>query len=216
MNFGIIGTGKMGKEITETFENKGHKLVLKVNTSEQVINGVPDVIIDFSHPSALTKTLSLCHEYKSPLVIGTTGLGEHEMNELRKASNYFPIVQSYNFSIGINLMLKMLSEFSGYFKDWDGEILEIHHSTKKDKPSGTALILKDILKREMPIHSIRVGGVYGDHKVIFGNSGEMIEISHRALSRKAFAIGTLKSAEWIIDRHTGFYTFQQILEDVKK
>ncbi len=215
MNFGVVGTGKMGREIIETFQDVGHKLVLKINSSDQRIDGIPDVIVDFSRPEALVTTLSICRDYKIPLVIGTTGLGQKEMEELKKASIYFPVVQSYNFSIGINLILKMLSQFSIYLNGWDTEICETHHSHKKDKPSGTALMIKNALGRDVPIHSIRIGGVYGDHSVIFGNAGEIIEISHRALSRKVFAMGALKSAEWIIGKAPQFYTFSEIVENMK-
>ncbi|BBJ28616.1 4-hydroxy-tetrahydrodipicolinate reductase [Athalassotoga saccharophila] len=215
MNFGVVGTGKMGKEIIETFQDAGHKLVLKVNSSGQKMEGVPDVIVDFSRPEALKTTLSICYDHKIPLVIGTTGLGQEEMEELKKASNHFPVVQSYNFSIGINLMLKILSQFSIYLNGWDTEIFEMHHSSKKDKPSGTALMIKNALGREVPIHSLRIGGVYGDHRLIFGNTGEIIEISHRALSRKVFAMGALKSAEWIVGKAPRFYAFDEIIENMK-
>ncbi|MGC8589948.1 4-hydroxy-tetrahydrodipicolinate reductase [Athalassotoga sp.] len=211
MKFGIMGfSGKMGKEIVETFQESGHTPVLKVDDSHEVMDGVPEIMMDFSRPEALDRTLKICETYSCPLVIGTTGFGEKEMAKLKALSKHVGIVQSYNFSIGINVMLEVIKNISPSLSEWDVEIIEMHHSTKKDKPSGTAIMIKDLLK-DAPVHSLRIGGLPGDHKVIFANGGEVLEISHRAISRKAFAIGALKAAEWVMDKKPNFYNFSDVM-----
>jgi 4-hydroxy-tetrahydrodipicolinate reductase len=215
MKFGIIGfSGKMGKEIVETFQESGHIPVLKVDDSHEIMDGIPEIMIDFSRPEALDKTIKICETHSCPLVISTTGLEEKEMAKLKVLSKHVGIVQSYNFSIGINVMLEVIKDISPSLSEWDVEIIEMHHSTKKDKPSGTAIMIKDLLK-EAPVHSLRIGGLPGDHKVIFANGGEVFEISHRAISRKSFAIGALKAAEWVMDKKPNFYTFSDVMHSKK-
>lgn len=213
MKFGIMGfSGKMGKEIVETFQESGYMPVLKVDSGHEVIDDEPDVMIDFSKPEALDKTIKICEKYSCPLVIGTTNLGEKETERLKMLSKDVAVVQSYNFSMGINVMLEMIKDISSSLSEWDVEIIEMHHSTKKDKPSGTAVMMKNALNKDVQVHSLRMGGLPGDHKVIFANSGEVLEISHRAISRKAFAIGAMKAAEWVIDKKAGLYTFKDVIK----
>ncbi|MDI3472997.1 MAG: 4-hydroxy-tetrahydrodipicolinate reductase [Thermotogaceae bacterium] len=214
MNYAMVGySGKMGKEITETFSEAGHRLVVKADENGIEEFGTPEVVIDFSRPEALKTTIELCKKYSAGLVIGTTALKEEDFEALRELSKTVPVVQSFNFSIGINVMLKILPELSNLLKDWDAEIIETHHRFKKDAPSGTAILLKNSLNKDVPTHSVRIGGIPGDHVVIFGNLGETIEIKHHAISRKVFAIGALRAAEFILkNKKPGFYTFSQILE----
>jgi 4-hydroxy-tetrahydrodipicolinate reductase len=212
MKFGITGfSGKMGKELIEVFQESGHVVVLKIDRDQKIFDDKPDVMLDFSQVDALNKTMDVCREYNCPLVIGTTGFGEKEMEKLRTLSREVAIVQSYNFSIGINIMIDVLKNISPLLTNWDVEIIETHHSMKRDKPSGTAIMMKDALSREVPVHSLRIGGVPGDHKVIFANGGEVLEMSHRAISRKAFAIGVLKAAEWVTGKKSGFYHFSDVI-----
>lgn len=212
MKFGIMGfSGKMGKEIVETFQASGHTFVLKVDDSHEITDDKPEIMIDFSRPEALEKTIKICEKYNCPLIVGTTGLGEREFERLNMLSKNVGVVQSYNFSIGINIMLEALKDISPFLSEWDVEIIEMHHSMKKDKPSGTAIMIRDILKENVPIHSLRIGGLPGDHKAIFANGGEVLEISHRAISRKAFAIGALKAAEWVMNKKPGFYNFSDVM-----
>jgi len=155
--------------------------------------------------------VELCRKYSAGLVIGTTALKEEHFQLLRELAKEVPVVQSYNFSIGVNVLLKFLADLSKVLSDWDVEIVEAHHRFKKDAPSGTAILLKNAVGREVPIHSLRLGGIPGDHVVVFGNVGEVIEIKHRAISRTVFALGALKAAEFVCGRKPGFYTFKDVL-----
>lgn len=213
MNYALVGyTGRMGKEIIETFSEAGHELVIKVDENNFEEHGIPDVVIDFSKPEALKTTVEICRKYSAGLVIGTTALKKNDFELLKELAKNVPVVQSFNFSIGINVLLKFLPEITKSLEGWDIEIIEAHHRFKKDSPSGTAILLKNSLGRDVPIHSMRIGGLPGDHLIVFGNLGEIIEIKHHAISRKVFAIGALKASEFVLkNKEAGFYTFSQII-----
>lgn len=212
MRYGLIGyDGKMGRAIQEVFSEKGHTLVMRVNETEEKIEATPEVILDFSSPRALDRTLSYAERFNCPLVIGTTGFTQQDFEKLKSVSEKVPVVYSPNYSIGIDLVKRMLELISGQLEGWDVSIVEVHHNQKKDAPSGTALALAKTLNKDVPIHSLRMGGIFGDHTVIFANSGEVIQITHRALSRRAFALGALRSAEFALKASKGFYTFRDVL-----
>jgi len=210
MKYGIVGySGRMGKEICSVFQE--HSLCLTIDEKEKKIDSSPEVIVDFSSPGATLKTIELCREYRSGLVIGTTALEETHLEALRELGQWVPVVQSFNFSIGINVLKSILSEFSVLLRDWDVTITETHHIHKKDAPSGTAILLRDALDRPCDCSSLRIGGVPGDHQVIFGNEGELLTLSHRALSRRIFAMGALKAAEFTLAAEKGFYSFEEVV-----
>lgn len=213
MRYGVVGfSGRMGREIIETFKEKGHELVYMLDIENEFTDGEPQVILDFSRPEAVGKTVEVCRKYKAALVIGTTGLGEKELEMIRELSREVPVIQSYNFSVGVHAMRKIVKLLSDILKDWDVEIVEAHHRFKRDAPSGTAILLKEAIDREIPVHSLRVGGIPGDHLVIFGDVGEVLEIKHRALSRKTFALGALKAAEFLLNvGKPGMYDFEKII-----
>jgi 4-hydroxy-tetrahydrodipicolinate reductase len=212
MKYGLIGfKGRMGKEIMHVFDN--NELVLKMDNDFYEETAVPEVIIDFSSPDVTDKVIELAKEKNAGLVIGTTGLSDHKISELRKLSEEIPVVQSFNFSQGINILKMILRDYSKFLKDWDCEIVEIHHNQKKDSPSGTALLLRDEIKKEEIVsHSLRMGGIPGDHRVLFANEGEMLEFKHRAVSRKVFALGALKAAEFLLEKKKGFFSFEEVIK----
>lgn len=204
----------MGKEIIEVF--KGHDLVLEVNDTGIFRHGEPEVIVDFSNREVLKTTIELAAQFGAGMVIGTTALSQSDFATLKTLSQKVPVVQSYNFSTGINILKMILREFSSLLKDFEAEVIETHHSGKKDAPSGTALMLKDATGRDLPIHSLRVGGVPGDHSIVFANEGEVIEITHRAISRKVFAIGALTAARFCLEHEKGFYSFEEVIKWTQK
>lgn len=214
MKFGMVGVnGKMGKEIVDYFTSLGDELVLRVDTNLEDISGTPEVIVDFSNRSAIEKTVELCTKFSCPLVIGTTALTESDMVLLRKLSESVPVVQSYNFSEGINILRTILEKFRQYFDNWDCAIVETHHNKKKDAPSGTAIMLKNTLGKELQISSLRVGGVFGEHTIVFANDGEVVEFTHKALSRRAFSIGARKAALFSLTKKNGFYSFSDVISE---
>ncbi len=177
-----------------------------------------DVAIDFSFHEATIKNLELFENYKKSIVIGTTGFSEEEKNKILEASKCIKILFSPNMSIGVNIFFKILKDAARLLKDYDMEIVEIHHNKKKDAPSGTAIKMANILlentdkqkitfsrneniaerdPKEIGISSVRIGDVVGEHTAIFSANNERIELVHKAHSRYNFAYGAVKAAEWI-------------------
>jgi 4-hydroxy-tetrahydrodipicolinate reductase len=177
----------------------------------------------------------LCARHKKPIIIGTTGHSSAERAEILKFKAKIPIVWTANYSTGVNALYwltRKAAEILG--TDFDLEIIEMHHRLKKDAPSGTARSLAEILAEvrkqqldkvarhgrmgigertpgEIGIHSIRGGDVVGDHTVIFANTGERLEFTHKASSRDTFANGALRAALWVIGQKPGLYDMQDVL-----
>lgn len=203
------------------------------------LNGIikdADVVIDFSFHEATPEIAGLCAANQKALVIGTTGHSDEEQSKIKNQKSKIPIVWSSNFSTGVNTLFwltRKAAEILG--PAFDLEILEMHHRTKKDAPSGTAKSLAEILAAvrhqqlekvvrhgrvgivgertaaEIGIHSIRGGDVVGDHTVIFSNTGERLELTHKASSRDTFANGALRAAQWVVNQKPGIYDMQDVL-----
>ncbi len=202
---------------------------------ERVISGA-DVVIDFSVHSATPAIASLCAKNKKAIVIGTTGHSDAESKTISDLQSQIPMVWTSNFSTGVNALFwlaRKATEIMG--PDYDLEIVEMHHRMKKDAPSGTAKTLAEILagarklqlekvarhgrvgivgertSSEIGIHSMRGGDVVGDHTVIFANTGERLELTHKASSRETFANGALRAALWVVKQKPGIYDMQDVL-----
>ncbi len=214
IKYGMIGaSGKMGKEITSLMAENNNKLVFKFDIDGEWKEENPKLLIDFSLPQVLEKSLSYAIEFNSPLIIGTTGFNAEQIDKIKKTAEKIPIVQSYNFSIGIFLLLKCTELLNKNLKNWDVEISETHHRFKKDKPSGTAIMIKNTLAKDVNISSLRLGNIAGEHTVSFGGLGEVISVTHNATSRRTFAEGVLKSADFIINKNKGFYSIQDVFSN---
>jgi len=213
IKYGLIGsTGRLGSEVVNVFKEKNHKLVYEIDIEKEVKNDIPQVLIDCSLPSAFNKVVELVKQFNIPLVIATTGLTENDLQRLKDLSTRVPVAQSFNFSVGIQVLLKLTEIANDVLKDWDIEISETHHRFKKDKPSGTAIMIKDMLaSKPVNISSLRLGNVVGDHTVTFGGLGETISITHHAISRRTFAEGILSSAEFVLKKKNGFYSFNEVI-----
>ncbi len=212
MKYGIIGiNGRMGKKIKSLFKKNEHKLVFSFDINHKMEKEKPEVLIDFSMPGALDQTIEFIEKFKCPLVIGTTGFTDEQLAELQTVAQSYAIVQALNFSVGIQMMIKMAGFLNDNIPDWDVEIEETHHHFKEEKPSETANMLKNVFDTDVNVSSLRLGNVPGDHKIHFGGLGEIITISHRALSGRTFAEGVLKSAEFILNKKSGYYSFADVL-----
>jgi 4-hydroxy-tetrahydrodipicolinate reductase len=175
-----------------------------------------NVVIDFSVREATAVVARTAADHGKALVIGTTGHGDAEKASVRALAKSIPIVWSANFSTGVNTLFwitQKVAEIVG--PHWEAEVVETHHTAKKDAPSGTAKRLQEILKqvrgKEAPSHALRIGDVVGDHTVTFGAAGERIELTHRASSRETFARGALRAAKWIVNQPPGLYDMQDVL-----
>jgi len=196
-----------------------------------------DVVIDFTFHKASLNHARLCAKNKRPMVIGTTGFEEEELQEVHDlAKGNFPLVQAYNMSTGINLLYKLVELTAKVLKEgYDIEIIEAHHRMKKDAPSGTALKLADVIAKamgwnleecaryarkgiigerpqnEIGVQTIRGGDIVGEHTVLFAGIGERIELIHRASSRDTFAKGAVRAAKWVVDKDPGVYDMHDVL-----
>lgn len=213
LKYGLIGAaGRMGKEISGVFSEAGHELVFTYDIDGEKFTGQPEVIIDFSLPAAFPATIAYVNKLNVPLVMGTTGLTPEHIATLKELSSRVPVVQSFNYSLGVQMMLRCVELVKGHLEQWDVEMTETHHRFKKDKPSGTALMIKDALGKDAPIASLRLGNVAGIHTITFANLGETFTIEHSATSRRTFAEGVLLSAAYIVDKQPGFYSFKDVVD----
>lgn len=206
---------------------------VKIGADTAVIKKA-DVLIDFSEPHASLHYLDACVSYGKPMVIGTTGFSRKDHKKIRTAAIRIPVVLSPNMSSGINLLFKLCAMAGRALKDYDMEIVEVHHNKKKDAPSGTAVKLASILsgvsgitricygrsgavgerpRREIGVHAVRAGDIVGEHTVIFAGPGERLELVHRAHSRDTFASGALRSARWVIGKKAKLYSMEDVLSE---
>ncbi|MDD0844645.1 4-hydroxy-tetrahydrodipicolinate reductase [Pseudomonas sp. Gutcm_11s] len=195
-----------------------------------------DVLIDFTHPSATLKNLEVCRQAGKAMVIGTTGFSPEEKQLLGEAAKQIPIVFAANYSVGVNLCLKLLDTAARVLgDDVDIEILEAHHRHKVDAPSGTALRMGEVVanalgrdlqkvavygregqtgareRETIGFATVRAGDVVGDHTVLFAADGERVEITHKASSRMTFAKGAVRAAQWLQSQPAGLYDMQDVL-----
>ena len=195
-----------------------------------------DVLIDFTQPSATMRHLEICEAFQKAIVIGTTGLNEDERDRIRSSSDQIPVILSPNMSIGVNLCFDLLEKAAKVLgKDFDVEIFEAHHRRKKDAPSGTALEMGNIVAEtlgrnldEVAVYgregvneprdsstigfaTVRAGDIVGDHTITFAGHGERVEITHKASSRKTFAGGAVRAAEWLALKPAGDYSMKEVL-----
>ena len=195
-----------------------------------------DAVIDFSFHDATAGVAELCAAHKKALIVGTTGHSDAEQSKIKNLKSQIPIVWSSNYSTGVNLLFwltRKATEILG--PGYDLEVIEMHHRMKKDAPSGTAKSLAEILAEvrkqqldkvarhgrvgitgertstEIGIHSLRGGDVVGDHTVVFANTGERLELTHKASSRDTFANGALRAALWAVKQKPGLYDMQDVL-----
>jgi len=215
IKFGVFGfSGKLGNEVVSIFKENGYILVFSKDENNVIRKDKSDLLIDCSLASAFDENIKIVEEFGVPLILATTGLSDLQFAKLKLLSEKIPIVQSNNYSYGIQVLLDLAKKAEQKLKDWDIEIIETHHRFKKDKPSGTAKMIKDVIEKEnVNISSLRLGNVFGEHSVKFGGLGEVITISHSATSRRTFAEGILKSAEFILQKENGLYSFSDIVNN---
>jgi 4-hydroxy-tetrahydrodipicolinate reductase len=217
----VVGLGRLGLAI-------GEDLAAIIDDG--------DVIIDFTSAEASVRNIALAAQHVTPIVIGSTGFSTEQINLLRTYAQQIPCVWSPNMSLGVNVLFRVVQQIARALgDDYDVEIIEAHHRLKKDAPSGTALRLGEVIAgaldrpwddvavyarhgmigqrsdREIGIQAVRAGDMVGEHTVLFGGTGERLEVTHRAHSRNTFARGAMRAAAWIVGRPPGFYDMDDVL-----
>ncbi|MEI6241932.1 MAG: dihydrodipicolinate reductase C-terminal domain-containing protein [Chlamydiota bacterium] len=233
IGIGIIGIfGQMGQRIFHLLQKdprfhlvggytkrKENSLSLPIYPLSTLIQK-SDIIIDFSHPSTLPSLIEEAIIHTKPLVIGTTGYKKEEFSLLEQASQKIPILYSPNFSLGIAICKKIGEEIASLFgKDICVDIVDIHHSRKKDAPSGTALALKERIDKKISkkasIASFRSGSIVGEHILYFTTEEERITLKHEAQNRDLFAKGALEAALFLKEKKPALYSLEDVLEEKK-
>jgi 4-hydroxy-tetrahydrodipicolinate reductase len=238
--------GKMGGNLVDLLANDkeakviggvdicgGTKNGLPVYTTFSEVKQKPDVIIDFSSPAILHDELAYAVKNNVPLVLGSTGFSAEDIAAADEASNKVAIFRTGNFSLGINLLVKLVNEAAQFLGEkFDIEIIEKHHNLKKDAPSGTALMLAESANNafngtkpyvkgrdgivgargnEIGIHAVRGGTIVGEHEVDFCGEDEIITLSHSARSKRVFAAGAISAAKFLAGKPAGKYSMNDLL-----
>ena len=215
----MIGYGKMGRMLDQLAGEYGFEVCARRDVDRAEPLEGADVAIEFSTPAAALANIQQAAALRIPIVVGTTGWLEH-LPEARNAveQNGSGMVWSPNFSIGVNVFTRLVSQAAALLKDeqaYGAWAWEIHHNTKKDAPSGTLLKLVEAMKasgyaRSIDVSSNRAGAHPGTHEIGFDSAADTITLRHTARSREGFARGALKAAQWIVGKQ-GCYEFSQVL-----
>jgi 4-hydroxy-tetrahydrodipicolinate reductase len=215
----IVGYGKMGRLIDQLAPEYGFTVSARVDVGRDESLEGADVALEFSMPSSVVGNVAKVAALGIPIVVGTTGWGEH-LEEVKAviAKNNSALLWSPNFSVGVNIFTRLAAEAARMFqnqKEYGAWAWEIHHNTKKDAPSGTLLKLVEQMRaagfdRPIDASSSRAGAHPGTHEIGFDSAADTITLRHTARSREGFARGALKAAQWIIGRK-GCYEFSDVL-----
>lgn len=179
-----------------------------------------DVAIDFTPPEVVMKNLAICLQHQKPMVIGTTGFTDAQLQSIKNASKDIPVLLAANMSFGVNLCYELLKQAAiALGANWDVSVSEVHHKHKKDAPSGTALQMGAVVAKanhqdlsSISFNSIRAGDVAGEHTVLFAAESERIEITHKATNRMTFALGAVKAAKLLLGKKPGFYDMKDVIK----
>lgn len=239
--------GKMGRMVAGCVRERSDCMIVAgIDTSGAMPDAFPvftsfdecavkaDVLIDFSHPSALTPLLDYATKHQLPAVIATTGLSSEQISQIRAASQQLPLFFTANMSLGVNLLAGLAKRAASILGgQFDIEIIEKHHNQKIDSPSGTALMLADAISEtfaeqpqyvydrhavrkkrsanEIGIHAVRGGTIVGEHEIIFAGRDEIITLSHTAMSKEVFAVGSINAALFLCAQPNGLYDMNSIV-----
>ena len=234
MKLFLSGYGRMGHMVEALALERGWELVGRADvTCPEVYETAPraEVCIDFSGVGALPALAAYIRRTQTPLLSGTTGFTDPDFAVLRELSALVPVIWTANYSTGIAVLKRMVREFAPVLRDWDKELVELHHNQKVDAPSGTAKQLLQELdpegratpvygrqglcgKRkpeEIGVFSLRGGTVAGEHSVLFFGEDESLELTHKAQSRRVFAAGAIRAAQALAEKPAGYYTLEELI-----
>ena len=245
LNIMLCGCGgRMGAAVAAAAAAAGDRITVGIDinpataspypvfTAPDDFDGKVDVIIDFSHHSALSGLLTYAERTATPIIVCTTGHSAEELAMMKDAATRVPVFFSRNMSLGINLLISLCRRAAATLgADFDIEIIEKHHNKKLDAPSGTALMIADALSEdaehpyvydrhaerrqrergEIGLHAVRGGTIVGEHEVLFCGKDEVITLSHSAASREVFATGAIRAAHFMKGKAPGFYNMNNVI-----
>lgn len=209
-----------GIETVAAFDLVGEGVSHPDRMSEVLSERDVDVLVDFTIADAVRLNAITAAEAGVNLVIGTTGMSDEDLEAIRsEIKDKVAAVISPNFSIGVNLLWRLIKDAADMLDGYDIAIIEAHHRTKLDAPSGTALRAAGLLQemgKHVDLHAIRGGDIVGDHTVLFSGIGERLEITHRAHSRDAFVNGVIRAIKWVNRREQGIYSMDDVMESTTR
>jgi 4-hydroxy-tetrahydrodipicolinate reductase len=223
----VLGVGKTGKLVAEVAAERGHSVnVLDAKENAGASALTPpfvagfDVVIDFTTPEAVVRNMRACLATGAKMVVGTTGWYDkldraRELVERKQAG----LLYGTNFSIGVQVMLQAAKQMGTLLKDarYEFSVEETHHVTKLDSPSGTAISLAEVVKKatgkDVSVHAQRVGDAAGTHVLVAKSDSDKLVLTHESYSRRGFAEGAVRAAEWLSSR-TGCYDFQDVYTEM--
>lgn len=228
------GSDAIGRDAGELAGAGRMRVALTDDLSSAVARA--DVVLDFSTPDTTDGVVTACCKHGTPLVIGTTGLGDEQHSHIESAADDIPLIVAPNTSVGVNVLFDAVRRVAAALGgEFDAEIFEAHHRYKADAPSGTAIRLGEVIAGargrsladvavyaregrtgerrpdEIGFSTMRGGGIAGEHTVCFAGGGERLELTHRAASRDLFGEGALRAARWLAGRAPGLYTMSDVL-----
>lgn len=235
MNVLVVGyQGTMG-QVVRTLATKDADLSLTglgIANDAQVFLRIedaplPDVILDFSIPSALNSYLDYAIDHRIPCVIATTGYSVEQEARIQRATQHIPVFKSANFSLGVQVLKRLIELATPLLSDMSIDVFEAHHARKLDAPSGTAKALIETITqlralqvREQScearqadtvyVHVERRGAIVGEHRIVYTDDQESLEITHRAHSKEVFAKGALHAVRWVVHQGPGYYTMEDV------
>ncbi len=237
MNLLIYGIdGYMGKLIKKLADKDPYWQKIDgmdIGICKELLDDRYDVVVDFSHSSALDELLDFCIGKNIPLVIGTTGYSKEQLEQIWSVSDKIPILKATNMSLGMNIVFVFVEQIAAILGNrFDIEVLEYHHNRKKDAPSGSAKYIVESIEKglgevrkhqygragecprekgEIGVHAIRGGNIVGYHEANFINELETVKIAHEGHDRLVFAQGALEAAKFVMDKEPGIYTMRDVL-----
>lgn len=237
LDLALVGYGQMGREIDRLAGDNGFRVAMKYD-AETPLGPAPegpfDVAIEFTRPEVALANIERLLIWGKPVVVGTTGWLERLADVEQLVENHRGrLIYASNFSIGVNIFLKLVRESAILFNHqamYDAAVHEIHHTRKVDSPSGTAMSIAQILMagldrkttilqetshgaippEALHLSSQRLGSTVGTHSVVFDSDADTVELIHRAKNRSGFALGALAAARWIVGREPGLYRFEDL------
>jgi 4-hydroxy-tetrahydrodipicolinate reductase len=227
MNILVLGKGKTGALVADIARERCHE-VRAVGSADNIGGAAvradaltsTEVVIDFTTPHAIIANIEACARAGANMVVGTTGWYDQMLHVRDTVKRYDTgLVFGANFSVGVNVFFDIARAAAPSLKlGYSGQMIERHHAQKKDKPSGTAVAINNVLRDgsgvAVEIESVREGNIVGDHELRLESENDVLVLSHSAKSRRGFAEGAVKAAEWIHNRR-GFYDFKDIWRELR-
>jgi len=228
MNLLLLGHGKTGSMVGEVARERGHQVQVLTSQQNQHASALTpellkriDAVIDFTNPESVLHNIRACIENRTPMVVGTTGWYDHVPeieNQVRRSGAAF--LYGSNFSVGINVFFAIAAAGAVAIpQGYAPQIVERHHATKKDAPSGTAIsiqrIVSEVAHMKPEITSVREGETIGTHVLLLDSPNDTMMLVHDAKNRRGFAEGAVRAAEWLRGK-TGFYEFRNIFRELPR